>query len=117
MQAVNIRQLKSNPSAALRSAREDDMVVVMNRDTPEALLVDLEKLGLPNLEAVRTALAVVLVKGGSVSVGFAARMSGMPLPAFLELISSMGIPLTGNGPEETKSDLEIGRSWLGKSRP
>ena len=43
MRAFNIRQLKNNPSTALRAAHEDDMVVVMNRDNPTALLVDLEK--------------------------------------------------------------------------
>lgn len=45
MQAVNIRQLKYNPSTALRAARDDDLVVVMNRDQPEQLLVDLEAAG------------------------------------------------------------------------
>ncbi|MCK5191497.1 MAG: type II toxin-antitoxin system Phd/YefM family antitoxin [Methylococcales bacterium] len=52
MRAFNIRQLKNNPSTALRAAHEDDMVVVMNRDNPTALLVDLEKMALPDLESV-----------------------------------------------------------------
>ena len=43
MQVVNVRQLKSNPSTALRSAK-DDMVVVMNRDKPDALLIGFEQL-------------------------------------------------------------------------
>lgn len=79
MQTVNIRQLKANPSTALAAAREDDMVVVMNRDHPQALLVDLERLGLPDLPAVRVALAVSLFRSGSVSAGFAARAAGKPL--------------------------------------
>ena len=53
MQTVNIRQLKTNPSTALAAARADDMVVVMNRDHPQALLVDLERLDVPDLPAVR----------------------------------------------------------------
>jgi antitoxin (DNA-binding transcriptional repressor) of toxin-antitoxin stability system len=53
LQTVNIRQLKANPSTALAAARQEDMVVVMNRDHPQALLVDLQRLGLPNLPAVR----------------------------------------------------------------
>lgn len=114
MQAVNIRQLKSNPSNALRSAKEDDMVVVMNRDTPEALLVNLHKLDLPNLDAVRTALAVSLFKGGQISAGFGSRMAGKPLPEFLMLLSSMGIPLVENSPETALSDLNAGRDWLAK---
>ena len=57
MQVVNIRQLKNNPATALRGAKEDDVVVVMNRDHPEAVLVSLDKLGLPDPDAVRVALA------------------------------------------------------------
>ena len=117
MQAVNIRQLKSNPSSALRSAKEDDMVVVMNRDTPEALLVNLHKLDLPNLDAVRTALAVSLFKGGEVSAGFAARMSGKPLPEFLALLTSMGVPLVEPSAELAIDELETGRAWLAKNKP
>lgn len=67
MRTVNIRQLKTNPSTALAAAREDDMVVVMNRDTPQALLVDLEQLGVPDLPAVRVALAGASFWCGSVS--------------------------------------------------
>ena len=41
MKSVNVRQLKNNPSEALRSAREHP-VIVMNRNQPEALLVHLD---------------------------------------------------------------------------
>ena len=41
MKALSIRELKNNPSAALREAQADDLVVVMNRQQPQALLVDL----------------------------------------------------------------------------
>lgn len=112
MQAVNIRQLKSNPSTALRSAREDDMVVVMNRDRAQAVLVDLEKLGLPDLGAVRVALAVSLFRSGAVSAGFAARMAEKSLPEMLTLLSSLGIPLTGNGTADVDNEMLVARRWL-----
>lgn len=111
MQVVNIRQLKSNPSTALRGAREDDMVVVMNRDHPEAVLVSLEKLGLPDPDAVRVALAVSLFRNGAITAGFAARMADKPLPDMLALLSSLGIPLTGNAPE-AHDDMRTARQWL-----
>ena len=112
MQTVNIRQLKTNPSTALRSAKEDDMVVVMNRDHPQALLVDLEKLDLPDLASVRVALAVSLFRSGAVSAGFAARMAYKPLPEMLTLLSSLGIPLTGGNATEARDDLDTGKRWL-----
>jgi predicted HTH domain antitoxin len=118
MQTVNIRQLKTNPSTALAAARTDDMVVVMNRDHPQALLVDLTQLGVPDLPAVRVALAVALFRGGSVSAGFAARVAGKPLAKMLALLSNQGIPLTGEGKaaaDETRAEMRKARDWLVKS--
>ena len=112
MQAVNIRQLKSNPSQVLRTAHDDDMVIVMNRDTPTALLIDLEKLGLPNLAAVKEAFAISLFKDGVISVGTAARMTGKSLPTMLTLLSNLGIPLTRNSKEDAISDMATAREWL-----
>lgn len=115
MQTVNIRQLKTNPSTALAAARKDDMVVVMNRDTPQALLIDLTQLGVPDLPAVRVALAVSLFRSGSVSAGFAARVADKPLAQMLTLLSSQGIPLTGESkPDEVHEDMRRARDWLAK---
>jgi predicted HTH domain antitoxin len=117
MQTVNIRQIKTNPSTALAAAREDDMVVVMNRDRPQALLVDLQRLGVPDLPAVRVALAVALFRGGSVSAGFAARVAGKPLAEMLTLLSSQGLPLAGNGKaaaDEASAEMRQARRWLAK---
>ena len=115
MQTVNIRQLKNNPSTALAAARADDVVVVMNRDQPQALLVDLERLGVPDLPAVRVALAVSLFRGGAVSAGFAARVAGLPLGEMLTLLSSQGLALTGEGPgvaDDALADMRGARHWL-----
>ena len=117
MQAVNIRQLKNNPSTALAAARDDEMVVVMNRDQPQALLVDLEQLGVPDLPAVRVALAVSLFRAASVSARFAARGAGKPLAEMLTLLSSQGIPLTGDAradAEEVREEMRTARNWLAK---
>ena len=43
MQTISVRQLKSNPSTALRDARTD-LVVVMNRDKPDAVMIGFEQL-------------------------------------------------------------------------
>ena len=112
MQTVNIRQLKTNPSTALRNAKEDDVIVVMNRDHPQALLVDLERLDLPDLGSVRVALAVSLFRSGAITAGFAARMSYKPLPEMLTLLSSLGIPLTGANAADARDDLNTGKQWL-----
>ena len=68
MKSVNVRELKNNPSNALRLARED-MVVVMNRDTPDAVLVHLDDETLLNMPGVRLALATALFRDGDLSLG------------------------------------------------
>lgn len=112
MQAVNIRQLKNNPSTALAAARDGDIVVVMNRDHPQALLVDLDRLGVPDLPAVRVALAVSLFRSGSISAGFAARMADKPLAEMLTLLSSQGISLTTEGATDVRGEMHKAREWL-----
>ena len=111
MQAFNIRQLKTNPSTALKAAKEEDLVVVMNRDQPEALLIDLDRLGVPDLAAVRVALAASLFRSGSISAGFAARMADKPLAEMLDLLSTMSIPLGGTK-ADVQEDMATARKWL-----
>ena len=54
MQAFSISQLKSNPSAVLRATEADAMALVTSHQQPAALVVALDRLGLPNTEAVRS---------------------------------------------------------------
>jgi predicted HTH domain antitoxin len=112
MQAFNNRQLKNNPSTALRAAHDDDMVVVMNRDNPTALLVDLEKIATPDLDSVKVALAISLFKDGVISLGSAARMAKQNLSDMMTLLSSLDIPLTGNKAKEVKNDMTVVRQFL-----
>jgi prevent-host-death family protein len=44
METVNVSGLKNNPSEALRLAHRD-IVIVMNRNVPDAVLVGIDSLG------------------------------------------------------------------------
>ena len=57
MEAVNVSGVKNNPSEALRLARRD-VVVVMNRDQPDAWMVGVESSGVWGAPGVRPALAL-----------------------------------------------------------
>jgi predicted HTH domain antitoxin len=50
--------------------------------------------------------AMALFQSGSISTAAAARMAGLPLPHFLELLSSLRIPISSSDPADTSSDLE-----------
>jgi len=112
VQAFNIRQLKNNPTTALRAAHQDDMVVIMNRDNPTALLVDLEKMAMPSLDSVKVALAISLFKEGIISLGSAARMAKHNVSDMMTLLSSLKIPLTGNKAEDAEGDMATLRQFL-----
>ena len=105
MRAVNIRELKNNPSEVLRSAREDDLVVVMNRDQPQALLVDLTRLKLPDIASVKVALAVALFGQGHVSLGYAARIAGKSLSEMMDMLAHMGIPIVPVSGSDVEHDF------------
>ena len=57
MQTVNVSSLKNNPSEALRSAR-NDLVVVMNRDQPDAVMIGLQSGKLLSEQGARAALGI-----------------------------------------------------------
>lgn len=105
MKAVSIRELKNNPSAALRAAQADDMVVVMNRQQPQALLVDLARLGGADLAGLKFALAVTLFRQGNVSLGYAARIAGLSVSDMIERLGKMNVPIVQVDEQELDHDI------------
>jgi predicted HTH domain antitoxin len=103
MKAVGIRELKDNPTDALRAARSGP-VLITNRDDPEALLLSLRGLG-PDEPDVRIGLATALYDQGVISLGRAARLARVPLEAFMLHLGSRGIPVFRLGPDELAGDL------------
>ncbi|QPN70407.1 UPF0175 family protein [Synechococcus sp. CBW1108] len=114
MQAFSVRQLKSNPSTVLKAAEADAMALVTSYQQPTALVVALDRLGLPDTAAVRSGLALSLFRSGSISVGAAAQIAGLPLPRFLEILSSLKIPVVDAEQGELDADLAAARRWFGE---
>ena len=114
MEAVNVSGLKNNPSEALRLARRD-VVVVMNRDKPEALMVGLESSGVLGAPGVRPALATALFRDGHLSLVRAARVAAMSVADFAAHLSRLGIPVVNLGAKETERDLDRLEQWLTRS--
>lgn len=113
MKSVNVRQLKHNPSNALRMARKAP-VVVMNRDQPEALLFHLDDDGLLGEPGVRLALATDLYKNESISLGRGAKIAGMPLEAFMVEMGRASIPVIRGNAKTLREDIKSLESWRKK---
>jgi antitoxin (DNA-binding transcriptional repressor) of toxin-antitoxin stability system len=111
VKAVNVRQLKTNPSQALRLAREGPLVV-MNRDEPEALLVHLDDETLLSEQGIRLALATALYKSESVSLGRAARLARVALVDFIQYVSRLGIPAVRGTRAAVRQDTRTLEAWL-----
>ena len=114
METVNVSGLKNNPTEALRKS-QNDLVVVMNRDRPDALMVGLASTGALDLAGVRAALATALFRDGHLSLARAARVAQMPLPGFIAHVSRLGIPVLEMSAVEVERDLETLDQWLASS--
>ena len=114
MEAVNVSGLKNNPSEALRLAQRD-VVVVMNRNTPETLMVGLASLGVLNEKGVKPALATALFRDGHLSLTRASRLAEMSVSAFTSHVSRLGIPVIRLNATETAQDSDTLEEWLASS--
>jgi predicted HTH domain antitoxin len=114
METVNVSGLKNNPSEALRKAHRD-VVVVMNRDKPDALIVGIESIGVLDIQGVKLALATALFRDGHLSLARAARLAEMPFSQFVTHVSRLGIPVVNLDPADAARDLETLDEWLASS--
>ena len=105
MKAFDVRQLKNDPSVALRAAREGP-VVLLHRDAPEAVLVHLDDDTLLAEPGVRRTLATALYREQSLSLGLAARFAGVHTADFIEHVSRLDIPLVRGTAATVRDDIE-----------
>ena len=110
MKAVSLSELKIDPSAALRSAREHP-VVVLDRQRPEAILVHLGADSVFDESGIRLALAIALYREESISIARAARLSGIPLVGFIQKASQLGIPVVRGTAARLREDIDAIHEW------
>jgi predicted HTH domain antitoxin len=111
MKTVNVSSLKNNPSEALRDARTD-VVVVMNRDRPDAVMVGLESAGVLQMDGVRIALATALFRDGHLSLARSARVAQIPLADFIAHLGRLGIAALRLGEQDVERDMDTLEQWL-----
>lgn len=111
MKTVNVSGLKNNPSEALRMAHED-MVLIMNRNEPDALMIGLKSAKIIGMPGVRKALATALFKDGALSLARSAKLAEMPLADFIAHVSRLGISVINQTAEEVQQDMDTLEQWL-----
>ncbi len=113
MDVVNVRQLKNNPSEALRNA-EKGPVLVMKGDSPTAWILGLGNGNVPDDVELRLALAASLFKDRVLSLGRAARLAGVGVERMITHLSRLGLTI-GNDGQDVEADVETIEQWLASS--
>ena len=111
MKTVNVSGLKNNPSEALRMAH-DDVVLVMNRNEPDAVMVGLKSAKIIGMPGVRKAMATALFKDGNLSLARSAKLAEMPIASFIAHVSRLGISVVDQTADEVQEDLDTLEQWL-----
>ena len=113
MYATNVRNLKKNPSLALRQA-EQGPVLVMKGNDPNAVILHLDGV-LKDCEAtLRPALGTTLYRDGALSLGAAARLSGLDYAEFLCHLAMLGVDVVSVDETTGQEDRDLG-PWLASS--
>ena len=110
MRAFSVRELKNNPSAALREARKEP-VMVLKRNHPEAMLIHLSDDSLLGEPGIRKAVATALYRSRSLSLGRAAEVAGTSIAEFIQHVSSLGIPVVDGTARTLREEAEAFARW------
>ena len=111
MKTVNVSGLKNNSSEALRQSHED-LVLVMNRNKPDALIIGVNTTNVIDMPGVRIAMATALLKDGELSIARSAKLAKMALADFIAHVSRLGIPIINQTAEEVRQDMDTLDQWL-----
>jgi len=110
MLAVNVHQLKNNPSEAFRREKGAP-AIVLKGDRPTAIMLTLDDDASQNDPDVKLALATELFTCGHLSLGQAARRAERPTVEFMQHLSERDIAVIQGAPKGAKADLETLRKW------
>ena len=90
----------------------EDLVLVMNRNEPDALMIGLKSSKIIGLPGVRKALATALFRDGELSIARSAKLAELPLADFIAHVSRLGIPIISQTAEEVQQDMDTLDQWL-----
>ncbi|MEE9395371.1 MAG: UPF0175 family protein [Methylococcales bacterium] len=110
MYATNVRNLKKNPSEALREA-EKQPVLVLKGSEPNALIMHLRTSVDDTEKMLMPALASSLFKDRVLSLGAAARVSGLSISKFIEHLSQLDIDVV-RADKKTQQESQVLDEWL-----
>jgi prevent-host-death family protein len=103
MESFNIRDLRERTGELVRNAEQGKLAVVAKHGHPLFVAVPLDETLLR--AGLGVALAVKLFQDGTISLGKAAKLSGLPYEAFVEQLASLGIAAVDYAPDQLDGEL------------
>ena len=104
---------QKNPSRTLRLAKEGP-VLILKENESDAMSMHLAKSLMDIESGMRPALAVSLYRNGCVSLGRAAKISGLSLGEFIDHLGSLGMDVVG-ADETTDGENRDLSAWRSSS--
>ena len=93
----------------------EDLVLVMNRNEPDALMIGLKSAKIIGMPGVRKALATALFKDGDLSLARSSKLADIPLADFIAHVSRLGIPVINQTADEVREDMDTLEQWLNEA--
>jgi len=103
METFSVRDLRERAGDLIRSAQEGKLSVITNRGNPVCIAIPFDDL--LAREGVTAALALRLFDEGQISLGLAARLTGMSRQAFTEYLGRLGIAVVRSTVTELEQEL------------
>lgn len=103
MHILTLRDLRNRSGELSREAESGNVSLITKRGQPLLVNVPFDKLVIDS--GVHVSLAVNLFKAGNLSTGMAARVARMSQIEFMELLSTLGIPVASYPANELSTEL------------
>jgi predicted HTH domain antitoxin len=103
MDTFTVRDLRERTGELVRACEAGSLSLLTKHGRPLCITVPMDDLLLRH--GVPSALAVQLYRSQSVSMGVAARIAGLELERFMELLGALGIAVIAYDPAELEQEL------------
>jgi prevent-host-death family protein len=107
LDVFTVRDLRQRSGDLLRDAEQGKLALITKHGRPAILAVPFDERLLAL--GIHRALALHLVEGGQASLAQGARLAGLSLEEFIELLGEAGVPAVDYSPEDLADEIETAR--------
>ena len=107
LDVFTVRDLRQRSGDLLRDAEEGRLSLITKHGRPAILAVPFDERLLSH--GIHRALAFHLFEAGQVTLAQGARLAGVSLEAFIELLGQTGIAAVGYPPKDLEEEVEAAR--------